>query len=251
MTSQARQALARDPADSEAALMLATCLFAQRIFAVDFDGADAQAYETAGDEIERLVLAALSRGCHEPLLRLAAARLLFGLHRGHLPFVRQFLADTLTSSAAFAAGLSLAGLIKMHLGDLRGAIANYDQALALCEPATEFEVYLQRRKAEALIADGDRPAALTCLDRALGVKPQDALLHVLRLDAERAPDRIAADAMASWTAPVARQVMGRLMFGVARNFSRPEHADAVLAGPMRRLVERFGPQALPTAAPGA
>lgn len=245
LAAHARRAVERDPTDNEAALMLAACLFAQRIFAVDFDGSDADAYQAAGDEIERLALGALSRGCQEPLLRLTAARLLFGLHRGHLALVRQVLADTLASSAAFAAGLSLAGLLKTSRGDLPGAVGSYDQALALCEPATEFEIYLQRRKAEALVAAGDRASATACLDRALSLRPRDPLLHLLRLDPGRAPDRIAAEALAAWTPRLARQVMGRLMFGVARNFSRPEHVDALLAGPLRHALDRFGPEALP------
>lgn len=247
LAAQARRALERDGDDGEAAIMLASCLFARRIFDVDFDGADAATYVAAGDEIERLVLPALRLISRDPLLRLAAARLLFGIHRGHLPTVQSFLSETLACSAAFAASSSLSGLIKTYLGDLAGALESYDQALALAEPGTDFEVYLQRRKAEVFLAIGERARAVACLERALGLRPHDALLQVLRLDPERPLEPAAAQLLSGLTREAGRQVLGRLIFGLARNYSRPEHAARVIAGPMRHLVARFGLEVLPLA----
>jgi tetratricopeptide (TPR) repeat protein len=245
IAERAAQGLARNPDDAELGIIVATCRFAQLVLAIDIDSGDPAAYRALEDEIEALVLRALPGVRGDPLFSLAAARLLFVSHRGHLPLAETLLAEAVASSNTFASALSLSGAFKAYAGDLAGAVRSYDQALGLCEPGTEFELYLQVLKSQALIAGGDREAARAILARLLEVKPADRAVRIFYLDPDRAPDEAAQQELRRLTPELARQMLGRLMFGTVRNFSRPEHGRAILAGPLRHLLERFGPAVLP------
>jgi len=249
IAERATQALARTPDDPELGVIVATCKFAQLALSIDLDSADPHAYAALEEQIERLVLRALPGVRGDPLYSLAAARLLFIIHRGHLPLVESLLAEAMASSTTFAAGLSISGAIKAYVGDLAGAIRSYDRALGLCEPGTEFELYLQVLKSQALIAAGDRAAARTILARLLTVKPAERAVQIFYLDPDCAPDESTLRELRRFTPELARRLLGRLMFGPVRNFSRPEHGRAILAGPLRHLLDRFGPQVLPSELP--
>lgn len=245
ISSRANKAFELDRENAELAVILATCRSAQLVFGIGFDFADQRARRQLEDEIERLALGALGGVRGDPLFSLAAARLLFSVHRGHIRLVEEIIAEAMEASTTFAASLALSGMIKAYHGELADAASTYDQALALCEPGTEFEVYLQVLKVQALIASGAREPATKILDGLLMRKPDEIALCLLYLDPHRAPDEIVRRVLNRLTPTIARRLLGRLMFGTAPNYAHPEHARAIIAGPLHHLLEHFGPEILP------
>lgn len=245
ISSRANKAFELDPENAELAVILATCRSSQLVFGIGFDFADQGERRDLEDEIERLVLGALGGVRGDPLLSLAAARLLFSLHRGHIRLVEEILAEVMAASTTFAASLAVSGMVKAYHGELADAAGAYDQALALCEPGSEFEVYLQVLKVQALIALGAREPAMKIIDELLRQKPEEIALYLHYLDPYRAPGENVRRVLNRLTPDMARRLLGRLMFGTAPNYGHPEHARAIVAGPLHHLLERFGPSILP------
>lgn len=93
-----------------------------------------EAHTALVDEVERLVLDNLMAVRVDPVMALAAAKLLLGLHRGH-EGVAETLAETaLRGSGAFAAALPMLGQIKAYQGDLSESRRLYDGA---CSSASQ------------------------------------------------------------------------------------------------------------------
>jgi DNA-binding winged helix-turn-helix (wHTH) protein/tetratricopeptide (TPR) repeat protein len=234
---------AQDPADPRLAIMWAMHLFVKMTIDPGSDPLSRKAHTALVDEVEQLVLDNLMAVRADPVMALAAAKLLLGLHRGH-EGVAESLAETVFhGSAAFAAAFPLLGQIKAYRGDLAEARRLYDEGLKLCEPGSAFEVYIQILKAQTLIAQEDYAAVEAVYRRVVDINPEaQARIALLFLPP-------GDDGLARTLAPFAdrasqgqaRRTIAYLHYLAAPYFRGPGHAANIMRGPLTHLVRRFGP----------
>ena len=241
---------AEAPDDPELAVMRATYLYARMMGGIDFDG-QPESYRRLEAEMERLLLGALPEVRADPILRLAVAKLLFMVGGRHLAVVEELIRESLAESSMFAAVLSHQGTLHAFRGDLAAAVGAFDQALALCQPGTEFQIYLLVKKSTLPLADGDWPGCCAIFRQIVEHKP--AAERQLQLFYLPGDDRLLEPAMAKAveraTRGLAAWVMSHQLFMIARHFSEPRHARNIMAGPARHLLPRFGDSILPAEAP--
>jgi DNA-binding winged helix-turn-helix (wHTH) protein/tetratricopeptide (TPR) repeat protein len=244
---------AADPADPRAAIIWATHLYGLLLRRRAGDPADPAIYERLEGEIERLVFASLESIQSEPVLLIAAASLLLSVDRGHEGLAEGLVRAALAEAPVYAMALPVLGQIAAARGDLEGAVALIDEALGLCEPETEFEIFLLVLKLRTLIAGDHRDAAQAALERIARIKPlagrQIALLCLRPGDESLTPElRLAISRMSPADA---RGLLGYQYYIAARRFSLGQHRRNVMAGPLEHLVRRFGDAVMPEAVRGA
>jgi tetratricopeptide (TPR) repeat protein len=180
---------------------------------------------------------------------MSAANLLVGVHRNHEDFAENLIASVLAESPAFAMALPVLGQIDAKRGDLDRAVSRYDEALRLCEPETEAEIFLLVLKSRALVAGGDQDAAQQVFKRIVEIKPlagrQLGFVYVRPGEENLTPElRRRLDRL---TAENARQILGLQYYMVARRFGAPAHRLNIMSGPMDQLIRRFGQAVVPPA----
>lgn len=239
------------PGDPVRALMSAVVLFARTVHVIDFDATDMAAYDAVEQQIEALVFGALPQVRSDPMLALAAAKLLLCIYRGHVGLVEALLAEARATGANFAAAQAVTGQLQAYRGDLDAALLAYDRALSLCRPGSEFAVQLLVLKAQALRARGDAGASLLAVyDLLAQLRPAAwPLMSVLALAPDETPPEPVALVLKRLPRAVAGQLTGRLFFTMGRSFGRPEQARNVVAGPLLHLLRRFGRSIIPPQLP--
>ena len=230
--------------------MSAVVLFVRTVHLIDFDATDMAAYDAVERQIEGLVFRALPQVRSDPMLALAAAKLLLCIYRGHVGQVEELLAEARATGVNFAAAQAVTGQLQAYRGDLDAALSAYDRALSLCRPGSEFAVQLLVLKARALMASGDPAASVAAFDQLMKLRPADwPTIRILGLVPGEAPPDPVLQVLKRLPHPMAYQLTGLLFFMMARSFSRPEHARNVLAGPLWHLLPRFGRSIIPPRLP--
>jgi hypothetical protein len=232
---------AADPADPWLAMVWAMHRFGQ--VTLDAEPLDAQTHAAFCDEIEGLVLGALPAVRDDPVMALAAAKLLIGGRHGHEDLAEALAASAFAGSAAFAAAFPMLGQIKACRGDLAEGVRLFDEGLTLCVPGSQFESYIQVLKASTLVAAQDWPAVEAVYDRLAEISPQGLgafSLAFLPPDDEGLARRLAplADRL---SLEQARRMVAYLHYRVGRYFRVEAHAANAMRGPLVHLVRRFGP----------
>jgi TolB-like protein/DNA-binding winged helix-turn-helix (wHTH) protein/tetratricopeptide (TPR) repeat protein len=234
---------AENPSDPVPALMWAMHSFAQSIVAPGLEPIERSAVAALEDEIEGIVLEHVSAVRHDPILALAAAKLLLLVNRGHEDLAETLATRAFSESAAFAAAFPVLGQIQAYRGDLAEACRLYDEGLRLCDLGSTFEAYILVIKAMALIALDDRAGVEEVFTRIVEIEPASrerfGLFFLppddLGLGLRLAPlaDRADIDQ--------ARRAIAYLHFRVADLFRNPAHAANLMRGPLTHLVRRLGP----------
>lgn len=202
-------------------------------------------WRSVEDEIEAIALAALPRFGDQPIMQLAAAKLLLFINRGYLHLAQRVSNDLLSSSSAHAAIFAVAGEAAGFAGDIERSVELLERALELSEVGSHFHVYLLVVEAIAIFAGNDRadfericqltravaPNAYETLRafRALpGFEQSPLFVHVIARDAERAKESV------------------RYLWNVSgRKFARRDHRRNFMRPMTAALVQRFGPEIIP------
>lgn len=232
-----------DPEDPAACIMLAMHLFAGSILRTDPTPLTRQIVSAIEGEIEALTLKCVPVIREEPVLELAAAKLLLLINRGHTDLAEALAHRVFARSGAFAANLLMLGRIAAYRGGLAEADQLYDQGLSFCEPGSEFEIYGLMLKAMARAAAEDYAAVVPLYRRVVALRPSARRLFGITflppsddgLGHELAP---LADAA---SLAYAQRVIAYLWFRVADLFRKPSQAAAIMRGPLSHLVRRLGP----------
>ena len=240
---------AADLDDPHAALIWAVYQQTRLIRIQAGDPADPATYGPVEDEIEGLVFAHLPALRAKPAFALSAANLLISVHRGHEDFAEDLVRSVLADTPAYAMALPILAQIDAKRGALDQAVARLKEALGLCDPETETEVFLLVIMARILNAADDREAAQAAFDRMRHIKPLAG--HQLGVFLSRpgeehvSPDlRRRLDAM---SADEARRLLGGQYYINGRRFGLPAHRLNIMAGPRDLLVRRFGENVMPPA----
>jgi hypothetical protein len=236
-----RATLHDNPDDHRAKLMLATALHSKYLLAFmilphqDFRARDE-------DEMEELVLSSLPHLQDNPVFVMAAAKLLYFLHRGHRPLALRLAEDAFASSTAFATSFAVWGQMRMQQGDLEAAVRLFDRGLELCRGDLQFELYLRVMKCQAMLASGSREATDAACE-AMYLRGPQTRVHLSLLFSSGKPGETSREAQALLDRLDKEQARGVAIFVnyvCARLFEREEHRANILRGLLKLFVERFG-----------
>jgi tetratricopeptide (TPR) repeat protein len=175
---------AENPADPQTALMWASHLYARLVLDLASDPAQLE------PQIEALVFQALPHARGNPMLALAAAKLLCFVSREHLELAEALAEDAFAQSTAFASAFAVLGQLRLNRGRLPEAIDYFDQGIELAEPGSEFQVFLMVLKCTTLLALDDRQACQAACETLYRTKPLTRMQMGLFL---ASPDEVLPD----------------------------------------------------------
>jgi DNA-binding winged helix-turn-helix (wHTH) protein len=243
-----RLARARDPADPAAALMWAIEIYARRIREPAPAESVAEAWGRTDAEIRTIVTGCLPRLKAEPILALAAARLLAG-SGGSLARAEALARDAMRASPAFGAGLPVLAQLCGWRGDLTAALAGIDEVRALAVPGSEFEVYLLVMRSQMLRAGGGFAAAKAQDAELFRIKPsaEGELGLIMLLPGEEGLTTRSRRWLAAVEEGAARRLINHEFYLAARHFRRLPHRRNLMLGLTDHLGRRFGPSIVPEA----
>ncbi|MDR2216582.1 MAG: helix-turn-helix domain-containing protein [Nevskiaceae bacterium] len=196
-------------------------------------------------EIERLVIPHLDAIAGQPLLELAAARLLNSIGGRHAQTALQLAQSGFAGTTAFAAALPTLAQCHVHAGDFAIADALYERSLELAEPGSQFHIYLLTLRCLACLGSGDREALARCRAELFAVHPparQDMGFLLHSPDPELPPD------IAAVLPRLPENILRLMVYFVPRStrrlFGNPEHQANLLRGFAAHLARYMGPHVL-------
>ncbi|MGM4921264.1 winged helix-turn-helix domain-containing protein [Tardiphaga sp. 813_E8_N1_3] len=151
-------ARADNPADPDIALQWCLHLFARLVLASPFTGVSSVERDELEGEIEATVLDCLPAIEGNPLLMLAAAKLMYFVHRGHLDLAEDLAERAFARTADFAAALPVMGQLRQARGNFKEAVILFDRGIEMADPSSDFLLHMRVLKCIALLASGDRTA---------------------------------------------------------------------------------------------
>ena len=151
-------ARAENSDDPDIALQWCLHLFARLVLANPFAGVSSEERDDLESEIEATVLDLLPVIESNPLLMLAAAKLLYFVDRGHLDLVEDIAERAFARTADFAAALPVMGQLRQARGHFNEALILFDRGIEMADPDSEFLLHMRVLKCIALLASGDRAA---------------------------------------------------------------------------------------------
>lgn len=155
---QLRAAREQNPASADLALQWGLHLFARLVLTNPFTGISRDERDDLESEIEATVLECLPLVESNPLLMLAAAKLLYFIDRGHLELAEDLAERAFARTADSAAALPLLGQLRQARGEFAAAVAFFDRGIEMADPDSEFELHMRVLKCIALLAAGDGEA---------------------------------------------------------------------------------------------
>ncbi|WP_341988795.1 helix-turn-helix domain-containing protein [Azorhizobium sp. AG788] len=155
---QLRDARAQNPGSADIALQWCLHLFARLVLANPFTGISRGERDEIESEIEATVLDCLPLIETNPLLMLAAAKLLYFVDRGHLELAEDLADRAFARTADFAAALPVLGQLRQARSDFTAALAFFDRGIEMAGSDSEFQMHMRVLKCIAVLAAGDREA---------------------------------------------------------------------------------------------
>jgi DNA-binding winged helix-turn-helix (wHTH) protein/tetratricopeptide (TPR) repeat protein len=245
--AQLKRARAQSPGDPVLAVMWAMNLFARLIhWPLDPAVVTRSGRAALENEIEALVLDHLPVIDDNALLKLAAAKLLFFIDRGHFELADRLAEEAFAESTAFGAAFATRGQMLMCKGEFEEACRLYDKGIALSEFGTDFHIYQLVLKCTALMAADDRSGVARTADEMYLARPATRWMGLFFLSPyeETVPDAVAA-MLAGFTPARGRETLTHLYHTSARQFRRRSHAANVMRGPAHHFRRLLGPEAIP------
>ena len=147
-----------NPADPDIALQWGLHLFARLVATNPFTGLGHEERDAIESEIEVTALDCLPLIEGNPLLMLAAAKLLYFVNRGHLELAEDLAERAFARTADFAAALPVIGQLRQARGNFHEAVIMFDRGIEMAAADPAFLLHFQVLKSIALLASGDRAA---------------------------------------------------------------------------------------------
>jgi len=153
-----REARAQNPSSADIALQWSLHLFARLVLTNPFTGISREERDEIEGEIEATALDCLPLIEANPLLMLAAAKLLYFVDRGHLELAGDLAERAFARMGDSAAALPVLGQLRQARGDFLAALAFFDRGIEMADQGPEFLLHMRVLKCIALLAAGDREA---------------------------------------------------------------------------------------------
>ncbi len=158
---QLSEARVENPASADIALQWCLHLFARLVLTNPFTGIGSDERDEIESEIEATVLDCLPLVETNPLLMLAAAKLLYFVDRGHLELAEDLAERAFARMGDSPAALPVLGQLRQARGHFAAALAFFDRGIEMADPNSGSQLHLQVLKCIALLAAGDQDALET------------------------------------------------------------------------------------------
>ncbi|HEY8595767.1 MAG TPA: helix-turn-helix domain-containing protein [Devosiaceae bacterium] len=241
-----RSALARNPMDAAAKLMLATVLRSKYVMAGPQILVHEDPREEDEVEISDLVSAALPSIRGNGIFALEAARLIYHADLDAFPFAYGLAERAFRSTTAFATAFAIFGEFRMWDGEIEAALELYDRGMELAEPNSHFHYYLVVLKSQALVALNDRERAAIAAAPLCETEAGRRFYSVLFPWPDGHDMQAAFDAaMAQTSLEQARARILTTYYVSGRMFRRPEHRRNAMSFQIEQFESRMGPDVVP------
>ena len=239
-----------NPSDADTALQWCLHLFARLVLTGQFGGMALDERDRIESEIEATVLECLPAIEENPLLMLAAAKLLYFISRGHLDLAEDLAERGFARTAEFAAALPIIGQLRYARGRFDESVSFFDRGIEMAELGPAFHLHMRVLKCIALLAAGDRAvldaAAAEITDMGPLCPPEIALMiGWMMATADQKLPASAADALAAIGPVGAGSAIEYLYFTSARHLTSEQARANVMRGMIAHVSSLHGEQAIP------
>jgi tetratricopeptide (TPR) repeat protein len=246
---QLRAEREQHPSNADTALQWCLHLFARLVMTNPFNRISLEERDRTESEIEATVLECLPAIESNPVLNLAAAKLLYFINRGHLELAEDLAERAFAQTSDFAAALPILGQLRGTRGNFHDAIVFFDRGITMSDPPAGFVLHMRVLKCIALLAAGDRAA----LDAAAAVTdlssdcPREIalMIRLMIAAADRKLPAALAQALAAVGPSGAVGVIEYVYFTGARQFTSEHARTNVMRGLIAHVTDLHGAQVIP------
>jgi DNA-binding winged helix-turn-helix (wHTH) protein len=239
----------QNPLNADTALQWCLHLFAGLVRTNPFNRLSLDERDRIESEIETTVLECLPAIEANPVLNLAAAKLLYFINRGHLELAEDLAERAFARTSDFAAALPILGQLRGTRGNFHDAVVFFDRGIAMPDPPAGFVLHMQVLKCIALLAAGDR-AALDAVAAVIDLRsdcPPEIALMIRMMIAP--PDRKLPPALAQALAAVgpsgAVGVIEYVYFTAARQLTSEQARANLMRGLIAHVTGLYGAELIP------
>ncbi|WP_245331945.1 hypothetical protein [Bradyrhizobium sp. NAS80.1] len=240
----------QDPLNADIALQWCLHLFARLVHTSPFGEISLEERYRIESEIDATVLECLPAIEANPMLMLAAAKLLYFINRGHLDLAEDIAERAFARTADFAAALPIMGQLRYARGHFDEAARFFDRGIEMSEPGSDLHLHMRVLKAISVLASGDRASldlAVAGAARESPRCPRDIGLTIgwmIASPGQKLP-AASADVLAAIGPAGAGSAIEYLYFTSARHLVS-EHARAnVMRGLIAHVTRLHGEEAIP------
>jgi tetratricopeptide (TPR) repeat protein len=247
---QLGKAREQDPLNADIALQWCLHLFARLVHTSPFAAMSLEERYRIESEIDATVLECLPAIEANPLLMLAAAKLLYFINRGHLDLAEDIAERAFARGADLAAGLPIMGQLRYARGRFDEAAQFFDRGIKMFEPDTDLHLHMRVLKSISTLASGDRAALDTAVAEAAMQNPRcprDIGLSIGWMIAspdERLPTA-SEEALAAIGPAGASNAIEYLYFTSARHLVSERARANVMRGMITHVTRLHGEEAIP------
>jgi DNA-binding SARP family transcriptional activator len=240
----------QNPSDADTALQWCLHLFARLVHTSPFNVMSLEERERTEREIEATVLECLPVIEANPVLNLAAAKLLYFIGRGHLELAEDLAERAFARTSDFAAALPILGQLRGTRGNFEEAVILFDRGIEMPDIPAGFLLHMQVLKCIALLASGDRAvldAVASVIDLSRDCPPEIALMIRLMIaPAGRELPAALAQALAAVGPSGAVSVIEYVYFTGARQLTSKAARANVMRGLVAHVTSLHGGEFVPT-----
>jgi DNA-binding SARP family transcriptional activator len=240
----------QNPSDADTALQWCLHLFARLVHTSPFKVMSLEERERTEREIEATVLECLPVIEANPVLNLAAAKLLYFIGRGHLELAEDLAERAFARTSDFAAALPILGQLRGTRGNFEEAVILFDRGIEMPDITAGFLLHMQVLKCTALLASGDRAAldaVASVIDLSRDCPPEIALMIRLMIaPAGRELPAALAQALAAVGPSGAVSVIEYVYFTGARQLTSKAARANVMRGLVAHVTSLHGGEFVPT-----
>ncbi|TWB65272.1 winged helix-turn-helix domain-containing protein [Bradyrhizobium sacchari] len=241
---------AHAPLNADIALQWCLHLFARLVHTSPFGEISLEERYRIESEIDATVLECLPAVEANPLLMLAAAKLLYFIDRGHLDLSEDIAGRAFARTADSGAALPVMGQLCHARGRFDEAIGFFDRGIETFEPDCDLHLHMRVLKAISVLASGDRAALDTSVADAARENPRcprDIGLTIGWMVAapEQELPAASADALAAIGPAGARNAIEYLYFTSARHLISEAARANVMRGLIAHVMRLHGNEAVP------
>lgn len=241
---------AQDPLNADIALQWCLHLFARLVHTSPFGEISLEERYRIESEIDVTVLECLPAIEANPLLMLAAAKLLYFINRGHLELAEDIAERAFARTADFAAALPIMGQLRYARGRFDEAIRFFDRGIEMSEPGSDLHLHMRVLKAISVLASGDRSSldmAVADAAREAPRCPRDIGLTIgwmIAAPGQQLP-AASADALTAIGPAGAGNAVEYLYFTSARHLVSEQARANVMRGLIAHVTRLHGEKAVP------